>query len=162
MSSSDLGLDNLTAIIDRNGLQITGSTEETVRLEPLGARWRAFGWAVHEVDGHNLARPAARDGETVEGAVPRSSSPAPSRGTACRPYRAASRATSHGWANASTPALWRFCARGPNEEKMSPAARDAYRDRLIKLMADNDRLYCLDSDTGLFAKPTSGGRRTGT
>ncbi len=54
MSSSDLGLDNLTAIIDRNGLQITGSTEETVRLEPLDARWRAFGWAVHEVDGHDL------------------------------------------------------------------------------------------------------------
>ncbi len=54
MSSSDLGLDNLTAIIDRNGLQITGSTEETVRLEPLDARWRAFGWAVHEVDGHDM------------------------------------------------------------------------------------------------------------
>jgi transketolase len=53
MSAADLGLDNLTAVIDRNGLQITGPTEETVRLEPLADRWRAFGWAVREVDGHD-------------------------------------------------------------------------------------------------------------
>jgi transketolase len=53
MSSSDLGLDNLVAIVDRNGLQITGPTEDTVRLEPLADRWRAFGWAVREVDGHD-------------------------------------------------------------------------------------------------------------
>ena len=53
MSSADLGLDNLVAIIDRNGLQITGPTEETVRLEPLADRWRAFGWTVREVDGHD-------------------------------------------------------------------------------------------------------------
>ncbi len=39
---------------------------------------------------------------------------------------------------------------------MSPAARDAYRDRLIKLMADDDRLYCLDSDTGLFTNADFG------
>ncbi len=54
MSSSDLALDNLVAIIDRNGLQITGPTESTVTLEPLGDRWRAFGWAVLEVDGHDI------------------------------------------------------------------------------------------------------------
>ena len=39
---------------------------------------------------------------------------------------------------------------------MSPAARDAYRDLLVKLMADDDRLYCLDSDTGLFTKSDFG------
>ncbi len=39
---------------------------------------------------------------------------------------------------------------------MSPAARDAYRDLLVKLMADDDRLYCLDSDTGLFTKADFG------
>jgi transketolase len=53
MSSCDLGLSNLTAIVDRNGLQITGPTEDTVRLEPVAERWRAFGWAVREVDGHD-------------------------------------------------------------------------------------------------------------
>jgi transketolase len=59
MAASDLGLDNLTAIVDRNGLQITGPTEETVALEPLADRWRAFGWSVREVDGHD--RPALRE-----------------------------------------------------------------------------------------------------
>lgn len=49
-----LGLDRLTAVVDRNGLQITGRTEEVVALEPLADRWRAFGWAVREVPGHDL------------------------------------------------------------------------------------------------------------
>lgn len=48
------GLDRLTAIIDRNGLQITGGTESVGGLEPLADRWRAFGWHVHEVDGHDM------------------------------------------------------------------------------------------------------------
>lgn len=47
------GLDRLTAIVDRNGLQITGETEDVGGLEPLADRWRAFGWHVHEVDGHD-------------------------------------------------------------------------------------------------------------
>jgi transketolase len=48
------GLTNLTAIVDRNGLQITGETEEVGRLEPLADKWRAFGWTVREVDGHDI------------------------------------------------------------------------------------------------------------
>lgn len=55
MSSTGLGLGNLTVIVDRNGLQITGRTEDTVPLEPLAGRWAAFGWAVREVDGHDRA-----------------------------------------------------------------------------------------------------------
>lgn len=55
MSTAGLGLDNVTVVVDRNGLQITGRTEDTVPLEPLGDRWRAFGWAVREVDGHDPA-----------------------------------------------------------------------------------------------------------
>lgn len=47
------GLDRLTAIVDRNGLQQGAPTEETSRLEPLADRARAFGWAVDEVDGHD-------------------------------------------------------------------------------------------------------------
>jgi transketolase len=46
-------LDRLVAVVDRNGLQITGTTEDVVGLEPLGDRWRAFGWTVLEVDGHD-------------------------------------------------------------------------------------------------------------
>jgi len=47
------GLGNLTVIIDRNGLQSLTTTELTVRLEPLADKWRAFGWKVTEVDGHD-------------------------------------------------------------------------------------------------------------
>ena len=46
-------LDNLTVLIDRNGIQSLAGTEQTVRLEPLAEKWTAFGWSVHDVDGHN-------------------------------------------------------------------------------------------------------------
>jgi len=55
MAASGLGLGNLTAIVDRNGLQLGGETEATMALEPLADRWRAFGWAVREADGHDRA-----------------------------------------------------------------------------------------------------------
>jgi len=54
MSASHYKLDNLIAIIDRNGIQLDGSTEEIMALEPLAEKWRAFGWEVIEVDGSNL------------------------------------------------------------------------------------------------------------
>lgn len=47
-------LDNLVAIVDANGLQLTGATEDICPLEPLPRRWRGFGWAVREVNGHDL------------------------------------------------------------------------------------------------------------
>jgi transketolase len=53
MAASSLRLGNLMAVVDRNGLQLAGETEATVALEPLADRWRAFGWAVREVDGHD-------------------------------------------------------------------------------------------------------------
>ena len=46
-------LDRLTAIVDYNKLQSLGSVESTLRLEPLADKMAAFGWAVHEVDGHD-------------------------------------------------------------------------------------------------------------
>jgi transketolase len=55
MAASQFGLDNLTVIVDRNGLQQGDRTEATVGLEPLADRWRAFGWSVREVDGHDVA-----------------------------------------------------------------------------------------------------------
>jgi transketolase len=46
--------DNLVAIVDRNSLQLTGATEDITGLEPLADRWRAFGWEVREMDGHDV------------------------------------------------------------------------------------------------------------
>jgi transketolase len=46
-------LDNLTAICDYNKMQIDGTTREILDLEPLADKWRAFGWEVFEIDGHN-------------------------------------------------------------------------------------------------------------
>jgi transketolase len=60
MLAGHQGLDNLVAIVDRNGLQITGPTEDAVALEPLADRWASLGWAVEEVDGHDLAGLRAR------------------------------------------------------------------------------------------------------
>ena len=45
---------NLIAIVDRNRLQITGDTEAAVGLEPLPEKWKAFGWNVIIIDGHNM------------------------------------------------------------------------------------------------------------
>ncbi len=47
-------LSNLTAIIDRNNIQIDGYTESIMPLEPFADKYRAFGWHVLEVDGHNI------------------------------------------------------------------------------------------------------------
>ena len=53
MSASQYKLENLTALIDRNGLQIDGSTEKVMRLEPLADKWISFGWHVIHCDGHD-------------------------------------------------------------------------------------------------------------
>jgi transketolase len=55
MAASALKLDRLVAVVDRNGLQITGGTEDVVGLEPLAERWRSFGWTACPTDGHDLA-----------------------------------------------------------------------------------------------------------
>ena len=46
-------LGNLTMIVDRNGIQSIGRTEDTLALEPLFEKWHSFGWEVIEVDGHD-------------------------------------------------------------------------------------------------------------
>ncbi len=47
-------LPGLTVIVDRNHIQIDGDTEDIMPLEPLGDKWRAFGWHVIDIDGHNM------------------------------------------------------------------------------------------------------------
>ena len=54
MAASNFKLDNLVAIIDRNDLQISGSTEDVMALEPLADKFSAFGFAVREVDGNDV------------------------------------------------------------------------------------------------------------
>jgi transketolase len=54
MTAAHYKLDNLCGIVDRNGLQIDGWTCDVKSLEPLADKWRAFGWNVIEVDGHDV------------------------------------------------------------------------------------------------------------
>lgn len=56
IAAASLRLDRLIAVVDRNGLQLTGATEGIAPMEPLAERWRSFGWAVRDVDGHDPAR----------------------------------------------------------------------------------------------------------
>ncbi len=54
MSASHYKLDNLTAFVDRNMLQIDGSTEEVMSIDPITDKWEAFGWHVIEINGHSF------------------------------------------------------------------------------------------------------------
>ena len=54
MSAAHYKLDNITALIDRNGLQIDGSTTDVMNLEPLDKKWEAFGWNVISCDGNDI------------------------------------------------------------------------------------------------------------
>jgi transketolase len=49
-------LDNLIALVDYNKIQSFGSVKEVLDLEPFAAKWRAFGWSVREIDGHDHAQ----------------------------------------------------------------------------------------------------------
>ena len=85
MSAAHYGLDNLTAIVDRNRLQIDGRTAEVMSLEPLPQKWQAFGWHTLEVDGHDIPQllEALPDLPRASPAGPASSSPTPSRAKGC-------------------------------------------------------------------------------
>jgi len=54
MAAAHFKLDNLIGIVDRNRLMIDGFTEDVMALEPFADKWRAFGWHVIEIDGHDL------------------------------------------------------------------------------------------------------------
>ncbi|MFA4992933.1 MAG: transketolase [Candidatus Omnitrophota bacterium] len=54
MACSHFSCDNLCAILDFNGCQIDGRCEDIMGLEPLAAKWRAFGWHTIEIDGHDM------------------------------------------------------------------------------------------------------------
>lgn len=56
MSGAQLRLGNVVAIVDNNGFQSDGSTEDIISSRGMAERWRSFGWDVREVDGHDINR----------------------------------------------------------------------------------------------------------
>ncbi len=54
MCASKYRLDNITAIVDRNGIQQDGLTEQIMPIEPLNSKWKSFNWHVIEVDGYDF------------------------------------------------------------------------------------------------------------
>ena len=54
LTAAKYRLDKLTAIVDRNGIQQDGLTEQIMPLEPLAAKWKAFNWNVIQIDGYNF------------------------------------------------------------------------------------------------------------
>ena len=69
MSAGDYKLDNLTAILDNNGLQIDGRCSEVMCVEPLKDKWTSFGFHVITIDGHNMAAilEALETAKTIKG-----------------------------------------------------------------------------------------------
>ncbi len=72
MAAAHFGLDNLVAIVDDNDRFVTGPRNAVMNLDPLAAKWTAFGWHVLEVDGHDLPAlidvlETAREPETAPG-----------------------------------------------------------------------------------------------
>jgi transketolase len=55
MAAAHYGLDNLTAIVDYNKIGQSGPISELIELDPLADKWRAFGWEVREIDGHDIS-----------------------------------------------------------------------------------------------------------
>ena len=69
MAASNFKLDNLTAFIDWNKIQATGRTEDVFKIPDLDQKWRAFGWEVVTVDGHDVDKliAAIDHAKTVKG-----------------------------------------------------------------------------------------------
>ena len=66
MAASAFKLDNLTAIVDRNQLQMDGLTEDIIPLEPMAERWKVFGWHVTETNGHDVEALVGAIGQAVK------------------------------------------------------------------------------------------------
>jgi transketolase len=54
MAAAMFKVDNLTAIVDNNGIQLSGFNRDIMNIDPLNKKWDAFGWYVIEIDGHDL------------------------------------------------------------------------------------------------------------
>ena len=97
-------LDNLIVIVDRNRLQSLTDTELTLKLEPFALKWKAFGWNVREVDGHDIGQ--------IENACKASSSPI---------CIIANTTKGKGVTFMENSVLWHY--RTPNEDELSEALK---------------------------------------
>ncbi|MFW6117974.1 MAG: transketolase [Chloroflexota bacterium] len=69
LSASHFKLDNLTAIVDYNGMQLSGWTRDIMNLEPFTRKWQAFGWHTIDIDGHDFGQilSACQGAERIKG-----------------------------------------------------------------------------------------------
>ena len=69
MSCAHYNLDNLCAMVDRNGFQIDGKVEDIMDVEPFSQKWKSFGWEVFEINGHSFMEilDALEKAEAVKG-----------------------------------------------------------------------------------------------
>ena len=69
LSAAQFKLDNLTAIVDCNGMQLSGWTQNIMNLEPFSQKWQAFGWHTLDIDGHDIDQilSACQEAEKVKG-----------------------------------------------------------------------------------------------
>jgi len=69
MSAAHFKIDNLVAIVDRNSIQLDGWTHDIMETEPLAQKWRAFGWRVSDVAGHDIDQllTALEKAKTIKG-----------------------------------------------------------------------------------------------
>ena len=118
-------LGRLTVLLDANNSQVDGPVDSITTIEPVAAKWRAFGWDAVELDGHDVGAVAA---VLADGASRRTGRPA-------RPGRAS-------WSAAPPPAMgWPACHRTPTATSSScradlAAAADA---ELSEELARHDR-----------------------
>ncbi len=169
LGAANLGLHELTAIVDLNGLQQAGETEAVCSLKPLAEKWTSFGWSVEVVDGHDLAallpvlaaphsdppRPRVVIANTIKGRdIPLVAGQVESHYVTLSPreharMRDALHARVETGAAPETPGS--RTRRAPRiNGAVTVSTREAYRDALVGHMKANERLVCLDTDTGLF------------
>jgi transketolase len=69
MTTAHYKIDNLCAIMDNNGLQIDGPNKEVMNIDPVSEKWRAFGWHVIEINGHDIKAivDALNEAEKIKG-----------------------------------------------------------------------------------------------
>ena len=69
LSAAHFKLDNLTAIVDCNGMQLSGWTRDIMNLEPFTRKWQAFGWHTIDIDGHDFDQilSACQKAEKIKG-----------------------------------------------------------------------------------------------
>ncbi|MFB0557434.1 MAG: transketolase [Dehalococcoidia bacterium] len=69
LSAAHFKIDNLTAVVDCNGMQLSGRTRDIMNLEPFTRKWQAFGWHTIDIDGHDFDQilPACQEAEKIKG-----------------------------------------------------------------------------------------------